>query len=237
VPAGRPAGLPQGGDVAERNQITVLVVDDHRAVAESIAMAIDLQPDMRCVGIAGTIAEARAVLMTAAPDVLLTDVRLPDGDGVDAARSLLELSPDLHILVLTAYADIEVMARAASIGVCGILPKESSISAVLAAVRKAGEGGMAIGGSVLSALLNRVQNVPPVAAPPKVHLTDREAEVLAWLSQGLDPQGISRKLGISVHTCRGHVKSVLAKLDAHSQLEAVITAMRFGLVPEQDGRG
>ena len=221
----------------EASHIQVLVVDDHRAVAESIAMAIDLQPDMRCVGIAGTIAEARALLMTAGPDVLLTDVRLPDGDGVEAARSLLQLDPDLHILVLTAYSDIEVMARAAVIGVSGILPKESSISAVLTAIRKAGEGEMAIEGSVLSALLNRVQHVPPAVPAPTVNLTERETEVLGWLSQGIDPQGIARRLGISVHTCRGHVKSVLAKLDAHSQLEAVITAMRLGLVPELDGRG
>jgi DNA-binding NarL/FixJ family response regulator len=221
--------------MSERSQIRVLVVDDHRAVAESIAMAIDLQADMRCVGIAGTNAEARAVLLTSAPDVLLTDVRLPDGDGVEAARGLLALNPGLQILVLTAYSEIDVLARAASIGVCGILPKETGISSVLSALRKAGEGEMSIESSVLSSLLDRLQESPPPApAPPApVLLTEREAEVLGWLSQGLDPQGIARRLGISVHTCRGHVKSILGKLEAHSQLEAVIKAMRLGLVREQ----
>jgi DNA-binding NarL/FixJ family response regulator len=216
----------------ETREIRVLVVDDHRAVAESIAMAIDLQPDMRCVAIAGTVAEARAVLLTSAPDVLLTDVRLPDGDGVEAARHLLELSPGLQILVFTGYSEIDVLARAASIGVCGILPKETSITAVLAAVRRAGEGGMAIESSVLSSLLHRVQHseAAPTPLPPAVALTERESEVLGWLSQGIDPQGIARRLGISVHTCRGHVKSLLGKLEAHSQLEAVVKAMRLGLV-------
>ena len=200
-------------------------------------MAIDLQPDMRCVGIAGTIAEARGAVLTSAPDVMLTDVRLPDGDGLEAASKLLELAPALRIVVLTAYADIQVLARAALIGAHGILPKESSISTVLSAVRKAGAGEMAVEKSVLSALLDRVQNTRPTAPPPLVTLTEREAEVLGLLSQGRDPQMIARHLGISVNTCRGHVKSILAKLEAHSQLEAVVKAMRLGLVPTAEARG
>ena len=99
-------------------------------------MAVDLQPDMRCIGIAATIAEARALFLTSHPDVLLTDVRLPDGDGVDAARSLLELDPELRVVVLTAFTDVDLVARVASIGGCGILPKESSISNVLGALRR-----------------------------------------------------------------------------------------------------
>ena len=219
---------------AARQSLRVLVVDDHRAVAESIAMAIDLQPDMRCVGIAATIAETRAVFLTSHPDVLLTDVRLPDGDGVDASRSLLELDPDLRVVVLTAFTDVELVARVASIGGCGLLPKESSISSVLSALRRAGEGAISVDGGVLSVLLEDAQGARPAASAPAVTLTEREAEVLGCLSQGLDPQTIARRLGISVHTCRGHVKSILGKLEAHSQLEAVVKAMRQGLVPDPE---
>ncbi|MGA8016499.1 MAG: response regulator transcription factor [Candidatus Dormiibacterota bacterium] len=210
--------------------IRVLVVDDHRAVAESIAMAIDLQPDLRCVGIAATSAEARAMLLIKSPDVVLTDVRLPDGDGVDGARRLLELRPDLRVIVLTAHTDLDVIARAASAGVCGFLPKESGIGIVLDAIRRAGEGAMAIDSAVLGAVLHRVQNEPPQPAETLGgDLTEREREVLGLLGQGLDPQAIARQLGISLHTCRGHVKSILAKLDAHSQLQAVVKASRLGL--------
>lgn len=216
----------------ELKQIRVLVVDDHRAVAESIAMAVDLQPDLRCVGIAATIVEARALFLTSHPDVLLTDVRLPDGDGVDAARSLLDLDPELRIVVLTAYTDVDLVARVASIGGCGILPKQSSISAVLGAIRRAGEGAISVEGTVLTVLRDRVQAARPAVSALANSLTEREAEVLGCLSQGLDPQTISRRLGISVHTCRGHVKSILGKLEAHSQLEAVVKAMRLGLVPD-----
>jgi len=221
---------------AARQLLRVLVVDDHRAVAESIAIAIDLQSDMRCVGIAATIAEGRAVFLTSHPDILLTDVRLPDGDGVEASRSLLKLDPDLRIVILTAYTDVELVARVASIGACGILPKESSISTVLDALRRAGEGEMSVDGSVLSVLLDRVQAARPAVSPPTASLTERETEVLGCLCQGLDPQTIARRLGISVHTCRGHVKSILGKLEAHSQLEAVVKAMRWGLVPDGEAR-
>jgi len=199
-------------------------------------MAIDLQSDMRCVGIAATIAEGRAVFLTSHPDILLTDVRLPDGDGVEASRSLLKLDPDLRIVILTAYTDVELVARVASIGACGILPKESSISTVLDALRRAGEGEMSVDGSVLSVLLDRVQAARPAVSPPTASLTERETEVLGCLCQGLDPQTIARRLGISVHTCRGHVKSILGKLEAHSQLEAVVKAMRWGLVPDGEAR-
>ena len=165
--------------------------------------------------------------------MVLTDVRLPDGDGIDGARELMELVPDLRVLVLTAHTDVEVMARAASMGICGFLPKESSINAVLTALRRAGEGGMTVEGTVLSAVLGRLQaESRPAAAKPGTELTDRERDVLLGLSQGRDPQAIARSLGISVHTCRGHVKSILSKLDAHSQLEAVVKAIHQGLLPD-----
>jgi DNA-binding NarL/FixJ family response regulator len=92
---------------------------------------------------------------------------------------------------------------------------------------------MTVEGSVLSAVLGRVQATDRASATPlAAELTDREREVLRGLSQGLDPQTIARRLGISVHTCRGHVKSILAKLEAHSQLEAVVKAIRRGLLPD-----
>jgi DNA-binding NarL/FixJ family response regulator len=217
------------GDGADK--VRVLVIDDHRSVAESLAMAIDLQPDLHCAGIAGTVAEARAMLMTSYPDVVLTDVRLPDGDGIDGARRLLQLRPDLRVIVLTAHADVEVMARAAAAGAAGFLPKESGIAAVLTALRRAGSGEMTVDATVLSAVLDRLKGAqPPRAASLGGDLTEREREVLQLLSRGLDPQAIARELRISLHTCRGHVKSILAKLDAHTQLQAVVKATRLGLI-------
>jgi DNA-binding NarL/FixJ family response regulator len=218
---------------ASRRRLGILVVDDHRAVAESIAMAIDLQPDMHCVGIAGTIGEARGVVLNGAPDVMLTDVRLPDGDGLEAASTFLHLRPQLRIVVLTGYADMQVLGRAALIGAHGILPKESGISAVLTALRRAGAGEMSVDKAVLDGLLDRMRPGPAALGANRVNLTEREGEVLGLLSEGRDPQTIALHLGISLHTCRGHVKSILAKLEAHSQLEAVVKARRLGIVPDR----
>ena len=213
----------------------VLVVDDHRAVAEPLGMAISMQADLECVGIASTAAEALRLAVECTPDVVLTDVVLPDMDGIDAARELRELHPAARVIVLTAHTDLGVMARAASMGACGFLPKESSVLEILNAVRTARNGGMVVDGSTLTAVIGRLKRDEWAPSPAENPLTQREASVLAAMGQGLDPQAIAAHLGISVNTCRGYVKSILAKLGAHSQLEAVVVAARRGLLPPLGG--
>jgi len=221
---------PIGRRAGER-QARVLVVDDHNAVAQAVAMAIESQPDLLCVGTAGTVEEARRLAAELAPDVVLIDVQLPDGDGIDAAAELRRSNPRVRVLVLTAHTAVGVLARAASAGVCGFLPKESSIHEVLKAIRVARDGGMIVNGATLTAVLDRIATAngqPQVTAADL--FTPRELDVLRGLASGSDPQSIARDLGMSVNTSRGHVKSILGKLGAHSQLEAVVIAMRRGLL-------
>ena len=219
-----------GRRAGERPQ-RVLVVDDHRIVAEAIAMAINAQPDMECVGTAGSAAEARRLAAALSPDTVLTDVRLPDGDGLEVAADIRAGRPEVRILAVTAHTDANVLARAASIGVCGFLPKEAGVAEVIRAVRTSRDGGMVVDGATLSSVLDRMrqQNVQQAARSP---LTPREEEVLSAMGAGLDPQTIATRLNMSLNTCRGHVKSILAKLGAHSQLEAVVVAVRRGLLSE-----
>ena len=211
----------------------VLIVDDHLAFSEALAAAIDRHADLACVGTPTTIAECFATLEQAAPDVVLLDIYLPDGDGIEAIPGIRARSPAARIVVMTGYTDIEVMARAASAGASGFLPKENSIGAVLAAIRAVRDGQMLVDGSTLAAILGRVGRVAPGTRGPgdgSNHLTTRERDVLDLMGQGLDPHTIAGRLGISLHTCRGYQKSILAKLDAHSQLEAVVVAARQGLI-------
>jgi DNA-binding NarL/FixJ family response regulator len=211
----------------------VLVVDDHLAVSQSLALAIDMQPDLTCIAAVSTVAEAERVAREQRPDILLTDVRLPDGDGIEASLRIRESLPSLRVLVLTAHIELTVMARAATSGVCGFLPKESSVAEILGAVRAARDGGMIVDRTTLSAVLTRIRRDRQEAVTRvDGSLTRREVDVLAALGQGQDPQTIARSLGISVNTCRGYVKNILAKLGAHSQLEAVVIALRRGLLPE-----
>jgi len=225
---------PVGRRAGER-AARVLVIDDHSTVAEAVAMAIDSQADLDCVGTAASIAEGRRLAAALAPDVILIDVELPDGDGIDAVPELRRDNPRARVLVLTGHTDMGVLARAASAGVSGFLPKESGIHEVLRAVRVARDGGMIVNNATLSGVLDRIAagtQRGAASASAGDLFTPRELDVLRGLATGSDPQSIARTLGMSVNTCRGHVKSILGKLDAHSQLEAVVIALRRGLLPE-----
>lgn len=212
-------------------ETTVVLVDDHVSFAESLGIAIDVQDDLRCVGVASTLGQAVRLVEKHVPDVVLMDVHLPDGDGIEGTGRIKELSPSSRVLILTAHADLEVMARAAARGACGFLPKESPVSEILSAIRTAGEGGMMIKHSTLKAVLERVEaDRRAKSDQPSPSLSAREMQVLSLMAEGLDPRAISRRLQISLHTARTHVKNVMAKLGVHSQLEAVVTAMRSGLI-------
>jgi len=232
APAAADLDAPIGRRAGER-PARVLVIDDHSAVAEAVAMAIDTQPDLECVGTAGTIGEGRRLAAELSPDVILIDVELPDGDGIEAVPELRRENPRTRVLVLTGHTAVGILARAASAGVCGFLPKESGIQEVLRAVRVARDGGMIVNNATLSGVLDRIAANGDGGGPSAIEMfTPRELDVLRGLATGNDPQNIARALGMSVNTCRGHVKSILGKLGAHSQLEAVVIALRRGLLPE-----
>jgi len=214
--------------------IRVMVVDDHRSFAESLQMAIDMQADLACVGFATSLGEAVAMLDDCRPDVVLMDVNLPDGDGIEGTRVVKEQLPDARVVVLTAHTDPEVMAVAAANGACGFLPKERSLREILHAVRTAGDGGMLVEPSALASVLallsdrDAAETEEPEPTTPR--LTPREYEVLSLMADGRDPRAIASSLGLSIHTSRGYVKSILAKFGVHSQLEALVYALRNGIL-------
>jgi len=218
-------------DDADTAGTRVLIVDDHAAFAEPLAAVLGLQNDMDCAGIAGRCDEAVKMAEDLRPDVVLMDVQLPDADGIEGSRKIKEVSPDSRVLILTAYSDVEVMARAAAAGAAGFIPKETPLADILHAIRTAREGGMLVEGNSLSALLAHIRSVDePRPSPRAVDLTPREFEVLTLMGEGKDAQTIARLLGITVLTCRGHIKKIHSKLGVHSQLEAVVTAMRMGIL-------
>ena len=210
----------------------VVVVDDERAFADALGFALSAQRDLDCTGIAGTIAAGLDLVEATAPDVVVMDVRLPDGDGIEGTARIKESKPRTRVVVLTAHSDPDVMARAAVAGASGFLPKDSPVTEIVHAVRTAGDGGMFVGSGTLRQVLARLtaSGAQP-ALPDDSSLSPRESEVLGLLAEGMDVKTVSANLSISVHTCRGHVKAILEKLHAHSQLEAVVTALRRGILP------
>lgn len=205
----------------------VLVVDDHRTFAELLSRALDAERDMECVGHAQNSAEALAAVARLKPDVVLMDVHLPDQDGISTSAQLVRDHPDLKILILTAHASLADVERAAAAGAAGFLAKDGSLTEVLNGLRTARRGSLILPEGLLSRLSAVVEEDRSML---QWNLTPRELEVLRLLGRGRDPRGIAKELGVTLHTCRGYVKGVLAKLGVHSQLEAVVLATRTGLI-------
>lgn len=204
----------------------VLVVDDHRTFTDLIALALEAELDMECVGAAHDVSRARALVVESRPDVVLMDVNLGDDDGLDLTVELLQAHPHLLVVVLTAFGDGAVMRRAAAAGASALLPKDGSLPDLLSGLRSARHGALVVHPELLHTLLSAEWQTGPVGP----ELTPREQEVLERLADGRTVSRIAKDLGISVHTCRGYVKTLLAKLGAHSQLEAVVIAVMRGLV-------
>lgn len=193
-------------------EVRVLLVDDHRVFTELLGFALDAAEGVRCVARARTVGAALEVATTAEFDAAILDVQLPDGDGITLGRRLRELRPNARILALTAFPTADLAAKAARAGM-PLLAKDGSFDAILRALRDS-------------------ETDAATASDPAVPtLTAREREVLELLAEGLDVQSIARSLSISVHTARGHVKMLLHKTGARSQLEAVVSAQRAGLLP------
>lgn len=203
----------------------VLVVDDHRTFADLLALALAAEVDLECVGTATNVSVAVGMTRALNPDLVIMDVQLGDGDGIAATAQLTREFPDLRVVVLTAFVDNALMRRAIDAGACALLPKDGALDEMLQALRTAQRGGFAVHPNLLMSLVGG--SAPKPRAPV---LTQREQDVLRMLAEASDTRLIARELGISVSTCRGYVKSVLVKLGAHSQLEAVVIAMRQGLI-------
>lgn len=215
----------------EEEPVRVLIVDDHEVLTTSLAQALDLEPDLRVVGRAGTLERAEALIPSVLPDVLLLDHRLPDGDGVSAIPRLRALRPSMAVVVLTASAAEHVMVAAIEAGVAGFVSKTRGLGELTAAVRAAAAGEAVVSPEMLSRLLPRLQRGR--AGVARVTLTEREREVLALVAEGLTNAAIAERLTVSVHTVRNHVANLSAKLGASSKLEALAIAVREGLLPDR----
>jgi DNA-binding NarL/FixJ family response regulator len=219
-----PAAGASGADAPRPRR--VLVVDDHRTFAELLARALGQEADLECVGDAQTAHSARLQVDLLRPDLVITDVDLGRDaeDGISLTRALTSTHPELDVVVLSAFADGDLVRRAAAAGARGVVPKDGSVAELLDVLRRVRPGTIVLHPELMTSLLTGTDSsTPPVA------LTPREQEVLEGLAQGLDTRTIARRLGISQNTCRGYVKALMVKLDAHTQLEVVVTASRRGL--------
>ena len=217
----------RAGAGADDAPLRLLVVDDHKTFADMLSLALSAEPDLQCVGTANSAAQAVVMAAELRPDVVVMDIQMPGQDGLTATRRLREVVPELVIVVVTAHQDPQWVLRATQAGASGFVPKNGSLPEMLDVLRRARTGGMLVAASAFGSTAG---HVTPAAPESYLQLTQRERDVLHCLSRGMAPKAIARVLGISLHTCRGYVKALLSKLGVSSQLDAVVTAQRRGII-------
>jgi len=206
----------------------LVLCDDNRLLCEALASVFQAHGH-EVLAIATSVTDSVAVTATHRPDACLLDVRFPDGSGLDAARAIQRCHPDTKILVLSCVSDLGVLSEAKQIGVAGYVRKDLKADTIMAALDVIGAGGTAFGPRYSGQASWRT------AASPSEDLlgtlTPREAQVLRRIVAGQSTGQMAREMGVATSTLRSYVKNILAKLGAHSRLEAAAIASReSGLV-------
>jgi DNA-binding NarL/FixJ family response regulator len=214
--------------------ITVGIADDQHLVRAGFRALLDSEPDLRVVGEAATGREAVALAERERPDVLLMDIRMPDGDGLWATRRIVG-TPSLegcHVVVVTTFELDEYVAEAIVAGASGFLVKDTEPADLLRSVRVAAAGDALLSPGVTRRLLERVATGlrPPDDTTRLEVLTDREREVLALVAAGLTNEEIAERLVVSPLTAKTHVSRILTKLGARDRVQLVVLAYETGLV-------
>jgi len=201
-------------------QVRVMLVDDHEVVREGLRTLIGRQKDMAVVGEAGTTAEAIETAAKAKPDVIIMDVRLPDGSGVEACRTIREARPETKVIMLTSYADDEALFASIVAGAAGYLLKQTRGQAVVDAITAVAQGRSLLDPDVTGKVLERVRKGRGDEDPAFASLTDQERKVLEQLAEGKTNREIGEVLFLSEKTVKNYVSRILDKLGLARRAEA-----------------
>jgi len=211
--------------------IRLLVVEDSATLGEALLFAFGFEEGIEPLGVAPTIGRALEMVAAEQPDVVLMDVRLPDGSGVEAVSRVMELRPGTPVIVMTAHADHLIALEAADAGAAGFLLKDVRIAKIVAGVRRAAAEAVAVDPAVLEAMLARAQT----GGPAELDLSRSECEVMSLLAEGLDRGAIATRLGVGEEAVAALTATLRERLAARSNLEAVVKAARAGLFGPDQG--
>ncbi len=200
----------------------LMIVDDHPVVREGLKTFLDLQHDLEVVAEAGSLAQARERAAAAAPDLILLDVQLPDGNGLDLLSELTRLPSAPRVLVLTSFLEETYVREAMRRGAAGYVLKHAGPGALVDKVRAALRGEVPLDPAAVSVLAQPHDD-------PFAELTPREREVLQLIAQGMSNKRIAAAMGIAEKTVKTHAGSVFAKLNVRDRVQAALLAKERGL--------
>lgn len=215
---------------------TVMLVEDDPAFLARFCAIVAAAPELRLLGAVGDLSSARQLLAGTPPDVLLTDLGLPDGSGIDLIRETAARNPATDIMVISVFGDEEHVIASIEAGATGYVLKDSLPDEFVALIRELRAGGSPISPLIARKLLRTFRTSAPApaanaaVAAAAAGLTPREAEVLGLVAKGFAFAEVARLLEMSPHTVTAHVKKVYQKLAVHSRGEAVYEATRMGLL-------
>jgi DNA-binding NarL/FixJ family response regulator len=207
--------------------VTIVVVEDQDIVAEALSRALGGESGMDVVAVAGSVEAAVRSATQFHPRVIVMDYALPDGTGADAARRIKTDHPDIEIVMMTGLTGGGVLAEALEAGCSGFVPKQSHYSMLITAIRGVLDGQVQVPPDLMADLIAHLRQRPSAQGS---ELTVRELELLRLIAAGHSTSEIASELYLSVHTVRNHVARILTKLQAHTRLEAVVVAVRHGLI-------
>ena len=209
--------------------IRLLLADDHPMLRDGLRRSLS-DEGFEVVGEAGDGHEAVARAAELVPDVVLMDVTMPDCDGVEATRRIHAAQPDVRVVMLTMHADQDVLRAALDAGASGYLVKDCSIDEIADTIRRAADDSSALSPDLAASMLDEVRRLDaPDDAPDQV-VTPREVEVLQLIADGCSTGEVAERLYISQKTVKNHLASIYQKLDARDRTQAVLQAVRMGIV-------
>jgi len=205
--------------------LTVAIVEDNAGICEELVQIVAETSDCRCVVVCRNLQTALKKIPPLAPDVVVMDIQLPDGSGIDGVGRLKRLLPGTHILMFTIYEDSEQIFKALEAGASGYLLKRATPEELLRAIREINNGGVPMTAEVAQKVIQSFQR-KSLRAESAERLTPREEQILELLTRGLISKEIAHHLSISVETVNSHLKHIYGKLHVRTRTEAVIKYMR-----------
>ncbi|MGW4841978.1 response regulator transcription factor [Nocardia brasiliensis] len=212
--------------------VTVFLVDDHAIVRRGVADLIDAEADLEVIGEAGTVSQAMARIPALRPDVVVLDVRLPDGNGIELCRELLDQHPGLHCLILTSFTDEQAMLDAILAGASGYVVKDIGALELVDAIRAVGTGHSLLDNRAAAALMAKLREEAAARTGPLAALTEQERTLLELLGEGLTNRQIAGRMFLAEKTVKNYVSRLLAKLGVERRTQAAVLASKLNAPPK-----